>query len=72
VTYVSLSHPRPEQRAAELVSAVTGAHFSGSERSLHVGDTYVCKLERLPQVSTPPSATFISHRRSLGTTVSGR
>jgi len=30
---------------------VTGARFSGSERPLHVSDTYASRLEQLPQVS---------------------
>ena len=51
---------------------VTGAHFSGSERSLHVSDTYACKLERLPQVSYAAFGHIHQPQALPGTAVNGR
>ncbi len=51
---------------------VTGAHFSGSERALHVSDTYACRLERLPQVSYAAFGHIHQPQALPGTTVNGR
>jgi DNA repair protein SbcD/Mre11 len=51
---------------------VTGAHFSGSERALHVSDTYACKLERLPQVSYAAFGHIHQPQALPGTALKGR
>ena len=51
---------------------VTGAHFSGSERALHVSDAYSTKLERLPQVSYAAFGHIHQPQALPGTTVHGR
>ena len=51
---------------------VTGARFSGSERPLHVSDTYACRLERLPQVSYAAFGHIHRPQRLPGTAATGR
>jgi exonuclease SbcD len=51
---------------------VTGARFSGSERPLHVSDTYACRLERLPQVSYAAFGHIHRPQKLPGTAVTGR
>jgi exonuclease SbcD len=51
---------------------VTGARYSGSERPLHVSDTYACRLERLPQVSYAAFGHIHRPQRLPGTAVTGR
>jgi DNA repair protein SbcD/Mre11 len=51
---------------------VTGARFSGSERPLHVSDTYACRLERLPQVSYAAFGHIHRPQRLPGSAATGR
>lgn len=51
---------------------VTGARFSGSERPLHVSDTYACRLERLPQVSYSAFGHIHRPQRLPGSAATGR
>lgn len=51
---------------------VTGARFSGSERPLHVSDTYACRLERLPQVSYAAFGHIHSPQALPGSALTGR
>ena len=51
---------------------VTGARFSGSERPLHVSDTYACRLGRLPQVSYAAFGHIHRPQALPGTALNGR
>jgi len=51
---------------------VTGARFSGSERPLHVSDTYACRLERLPEVSYAAFGHIHRPQALPGTAFNGR
>jgi exonuclease SbcD len=51
---------------------VTGARFSGSERPLHVSDTYACRLERLPHVSYAAFGHIHRPQKLPGTAATGR